>query len=76
MVCEPSRTFFTVKPTTPTKEGGKPENKGTVYATAPSLWRYPDFIMVNGTNYTDDGRGDLVYRNETGVILDLDTLGG
>ncbi len=32
--------------------------------------------MVNGTNYTDDGRGDLVYRNETGVILDLDTLGG
>jgi len=58
------------------KRGVISENKGTVYATAPSLWRYPDFIMVNGTNYTDDGRGDLVYRNETGVILDLDRLGG
>ena len=37
-------------------------------------WGYPDVVIVNGTNYTDGRRGDLVYRDENGVVLDLNLL--
>ena len=58
------------------KRGIVSANKGTAYITAPFRWQYPDLIAVNGTNYTDDGRGDLVYRSEDGMMLNLDGLGG
>ena len=34
-------------------------------------WAYPDIIVVNGTNYTDGRRGDLIYRDGRGNVLDL-----
>ena len=46
-------------------------NKGTVYAMPPRRVVYPTFMVLNGTNYTDEGRGDLVYRSDSGTILDL-----
>ena len=45
-----------------------------VTAGIEATWGYPDIVSVNGTNYTDGRRGDLVYRNEEGNVLDLDTL--
>jgi len=42
------------------KRGIVSENKGTAYLAAPSSWKFPDLITVNGPNYTDDSRGDLV----------------
>ena len=35
---------------------------------------YPDIILFNNTNYTDSRRGDLIYRDNGGVVLRLDLL--
>ncbi|KAI9716137.1 MAG: hypothetical protein M1812_005565 [Candelaria pacifica] len=35
---------------------------------------YPDVITVRGVEYSDDKRGDLVYRDAEGNILDLAEL--
>ena len=35
------------------------------------MWGYPDIITVNGTNYTDEKRNDLVYRDSAGNKLAL-----
>ena len=35
---------------------------------------YPNIISFNGTNYTDEWRGDLIYRDGEGRILDLKML--
>ena len=48
--------------------------KGTVYATSPKKAVYPTLVIVNGTTYTDGGRGDLVYRSEADAVLDLGDL--
>lgn len=37
-------------------------------------WVYPDILEVNGTNYTDGRRGDMVYRDLVGRKLDLNLL--
>ena len=37
-------------------------------------WAYPDIIVVNGTNFTDERRGDLIYRDGMGNVLDLTRL--
>ena len=37
---------------------------------APS-WRYPELVVVNGSDYSDAGRGDLVYTDAKGNVLDL-----
>lgn len=55
--------------------GIRSSDKGTAYMTAPTQWRYPDLIVVNGTDYTDNAGGDLVYRSESGAVLDLGQLG-
>lgn len=47
---------------------------GTAYITEPPRELYADLISVNGTDYTDDGRGDMVYRDEKGRTLDLSSL--
>ena len=58
------------------KRGIVSENKGTAYFTSPKYWKYADLIVVNGTNYTDDDRGDLIYRSDDGAVLNLDLLKG
>ena len=39
--------------------------------TIQPTWGYPNIITVNGTNYTDDKRNDLIYRDLAGNILNL-----
>ncbi len=36
---------------------------------------YPDIITYNGMNYTDGGRGNLVYMSATGQELNLNPIG-
>lgn len=48
---------------------------GTVYITDPPREKYADLISINGTDYTDDGRGDMVYRDERGRALDFSSFG-
>lgn len=50
------------------------EAKGTVHAGRPPRWIYPTVIRVNGTNYTDGGAGNLVYKDGAGVALNLTQL--
>ena len=37
-------------------------------------WMYPDIIVINGTNFTDGRRGDLIYRDGVGNVLNLTQL--
>lgn len=45
--------------------------KGNVYSRAPVKGRYPSLIGINGMQYTDGGRGDLIYQNNVGHALNL-----
>ncbi|KAI4100768.1 MAG: hypothetical protein L6R37_005260 [Teloschistes peruensis] len=48
--------------------------KGTVFARPPNRAVYPTIIKVEGVNYTDGCSGDLNYRDDDGVVLNLTTL--
>ena len=48
--------------------------KGTYYWTTPPRWTWPTFVTVNGTQYTDNGVGNLEYQSVTGETLDLTSL--
>ena len=50
--------------------------RGDSSGDGPAGWVYPDVITVNGTNYTDEWRGDMVYRDKNGNMLDLKVLEG
>ena len=56
------------------KRGITSKDKGQLYASPPNLFKYPHVMVINGTNYTDDSRGDLVYRSDAGTVLDLNAL--
>ena len=43
-------------------------------ATTQPAWGYPDIISFNGASYTDGRRGDLLYRNSMGGLLNLSAL--
>lgn len=60
-----------VVPRSQLKRGIRSKDKGTVYATSPKRAVYPRFLTVNGTDYTDGGKGDLVYKSADGALLDL-----
>ena len=45
------------------------EEKGTVYATAPRSWVYPNSITVNGTEYTSGNTSALEYASADGTRL-------
>ena len=45
--------------------------KGTAYVQAPRKWRWPDSVHVNGTEYSNAGRGDLRYESADGRPLPL-----
>ena len=46
--------------------------KGQVYATPPPGVVFPTLVSINGTNYTVEAEGSLIYRqDETGAILNL-----
>lgn len=49
-------------------------SRGTVYAGPPRRWIYPTFISVNGVNYTDEGAGNLLYKDGAGQSLNLTQL--
>ena len=44
-----------------------------IKAQAPK-WAYPDIIVIGKTNFTDERRGDLIYRDEAGNMLNLTRL--
>ncbi|KAI9703229.1 MAG: hypothetical protein M1836_007794 [Candelina mexicana] len=37
---------------------------------------YPDIITIKGTNYTDGGLGNLIYKSANGELLNLNPRGG
>ena len=39
-------------------------------------WAYPDVIILNGTEYSNEHRNDLVYRDARGNVFDLELLRG
>ena len=43
-------------------------------SAAEQAWGFPDIITLDGSNYTDERRGDLMYRNSSGALLNLTTL--
>ncbi|KAL8701353.1 MAG: hypothetical protein Q9201_004954 [Fulgogasparrea decipioides] len=47
------------------------EATGLVEWRSPGFLKYPDVVEVNGVNFTDGWRGDLVYRDEAGRVLNL-----
>ncbi|KAL8945892.1 MAG: hypothetical protein Q9222_007633 [Ikaeria aurantiellina] len=47
---------------------------GTVEWRSPGFFKYPDIIEVEGVNYTDGWRGDLVYMSSEGKTLNLTTF--
>ncbi|KAL8920686.1 MAG: hypothetical protein Q9172_004400 [Xanthocarpia lactea] len=53
------------------RRGIRSERKGMVYAQPPARWVYPTVIEVHGTNYSDGGMGNLVYKNMYGAALNL-----
>ena len=43
-------------------------------ATVEPAWGYPDIILLDGTSYTDGRRGDLLYKNAMGDLLNLTAI--
>lgn len=44
------------------------------------MWRrrrqtYPQVVNVNGTDFLDGGKGNLIYTNTAGEVSNLETLG-
>ena len=52
----------------------QPRRRSAAIAPVEPTWGYPDIIQINGTNYTDSRRGDMIYRNSDGMILDLNMI--
>ena len=48
--------------------------KGDLCVGPAPRWRYPELVVVNGSEYSDRGRGDLVYADAMGNTLDLTQL--
>ena len=44
-------------------------------STSGVTWGYPNIVIFNNTKYTDDRRGDLIYRDSVGNLLDMSLLG-
>ncbi|KAL8897723.1 MAG: hypothetical protein Q9207_007064 [Kuettlingeria erythrocarpa] len=45
--------------------------KGTAYIRPPPWWVYPAYIVANGTEYTNNGNGELAYIAADGRVLNL-----
>ena len=48
---------------------------GQIYVEAPPTWTYPQVVNVNGTDFSDGGKGNLFYTNAAGEVLNLETWG-
>ena len=53
------------------KRGMESNLQGTAYARPPLLWRYPDLISVNGTDYRSMNVSALYYQSTDRQTLDL-----
>lgn len=53
------------------KRGIVSAQKGTAYVQPPRKWRWPDSVTVNGTEYSNAGRGDMRYESADGNPLPL-----
>ena len=45
--------------------------KGDLCIGPAPRWKYPELVVVNGSKYSDAGRGDLMYADANGNALDL-----
>ena len=45
-----------------------------ILASDEPKWVYPDTIVYNGTEFTNNHRNDSVYRDSRGIMLDLNLL--
>ena len=51
-------------------------NKGQVYSLPPPGVQYPAIMSINGTQYTAQEVGGVLYRNDvTGVVVNLTSIG-
>ena len=50
------------------------KKKGTSSVPPPAAWVWPDLVTVDAVNYTDDRRGDLLYRDTKNGLLNLTRL--
>ncbi|KAL8717331.1 MAG: hypothetical protein Q9225_005423 [Loekoesia sp. 1 TL-2023] len=55
----------------PRRRGVISREKGVVFAQPPGESVWPDSIVINGTNYVEEGAGSLVYKSEAGEVLNL-----
>ena len=69
-----SKSLISLIPRTLAKGNARPDLVGTAYISGPRRWTWPSFIAINGTEYTDGGLGNLIYKNATGETLDLTHL--
>ena len=53
------------------RRGIRSKDKGVVFAQPPPVAVWPDLIMVNGKNYTEESIGSSKYVSEDGSVLDL-----
>ena len=58
----------------PQKMVGVIDRRRSKEGYAPRSSGYPNIISLNGTNYIDEYRGDLTYRDGQGRVLDPKTV--
>ena len=45
--------------------------KGSSCVGPAPRWRYPELVVINGSEHSDAGRGNLMYADTEGNVLDL-----
>ena len=58
----------------PQKMVGVIDRRQSIEGDTARISGYPNIISLNGTNFTDQYRGDLIYRDGQGRVLDLKTV--
>ncbi|KAL8737988.1 MAG: hypothetical protein Q9181_001170 [Wetmoreana brouardii] len=53
------------------RRGIRSSLKGTVYARPPRKVMYPSSMTINGTEYSDGGAGNFMYKDAAGNTLNL-----
>ncbi|KAL8711198.1 MAG: hypothetical protein Q9220_004343 [cf. Caloplaca sp. 1 TL-2023] len=47
------------------------EEVGRAYMRGPTLWRWPDEVVMNGSTYKAVENKEMVYRNAEGMVLNM-----
>ncbi|KAI4231933.1 MAG: hypothetical protein L6R40_007588 [Gallowayella cf. fulva] len=58
------------------KRSIRSREKGAVFARPPSVGVWPDVIVLNGTEYTEESAGSPIYRSQEGKMLNFTSAAG